>query len=83
MAPGSSWTYEFVIWNLVAVKTTTEEAGVVGSWVHLHSKNFDDEMAYHRNAGQVLWTEEVVPDCSSLELVLNLIGTPCFVEVED
>ena len=61
------------------MKMTAEEAGVVGSWVFLRSKNFDDEMAY-RNAGQ----EEVVPDCSSLvELALSLIGPPCFAKGKD
>lgn len=59
------------------MKMTAEGTGVVGSLVFLRSKNFDDEMAYHRNAGQ----EEVVPDCSSLvELALSLIGPPCFVK---
>ena len=58
------------------MKMTSEEAGVVGSWVFLRSKNFDDEMVYHRNAGQ-----GVVPDCSSpVELALSLIGPPCFVK---
>lgn len=62
------------------MKMTAEGAGVAGSWVFLRSKNFDDEMAYHRNAGQ----EEVVPDCSSLvELALSLIGPPCFVKGKD
>ena len=61
------------------MKMTAEGAGVVESLVFLRSKNFDDEMAYHLNAGQ-----EVVPDCSSLvELALSLIGPPCFVKGKD
>jgi hypothetical protein len=58
---------------------TVEGAGVVGSWVFLRSKNFDDEMAYHRNAEQ-----KVAPDFPSLvEPALSLIGPPYFVKGKD
>ena len=61
------------------MKMTAEGAGVVGSWVFLHSKNFDDEMANHRSAEQ-----EVVLDCPLLvEPALSLIGPPYFVRGKD